>query len=259
MIRPKEMMIKNRIFFIPSVEVRKLKLCPADKRVTMSSKNILQEYCQKRRLAIPQYQSYRASAETEAPLFRSTVRFMDHEGHGSGPTKTAAEQEAAKAAWEQFSRESSARAPAQNHLCAIDPAIVQCGAPLAPSPLVAQQKYATIANIPDKQFQIIYLIDGDNCNVTNEQMFADQGSLFIYFIAKNCTKPFPVAHQMRYVNCCIFISDTVARDAADHLLSFSLGQMTVLWKDKKYIIVTRDHFGEVLARLVPHCQFVCAI
>jgi hypothetical protein len=223
----------------------------------MSSKNRLQEYCQRHHLANPEYLSECITSLREPPRFHSTVTFLEHTYEGYGPTRIGAEKDAAERACSDIPPEFPKYIPSmENNLCAIDSAIISV-TQYKTSGLT--QKYTSILDIPSHRYQTIYLIDGDNCHVENEGMFGTPTALFVYFIAKNTTKPFPSEHQQRFENCCTFISDSIGRDAADHLLTFTLGQMTAIWTDKKYIIVTHDHFGECLEKFVSGCRCICAI
>jgi hypothetical protein len=248
--------------------LKKLKL--SLQHTKMSSKNTLQEYFQKKRKQLPPpYDTQRISTVTEAPLFRSVINIDGCNYCGEGSTKVDAEKDAAQHALD-------GRVSVEGKSQFSDPAIVSIqrtresiGTFLAPVECVRAPKYASIREISIDNYQVIYLIDGDNCNVENEHVFKNKTCLFIYFIAKNNTKPFPFAHQEQYDNCCVFVADTVARDAVDHMISFFLGQMVILWstslaslsrpQDRQYFIVTRDHFGECLEKMAPNCHLVCSV
>lgn len=247
----------------------------------MSSKNILQEYCQKHHTANPEYATVCTTTPPALPVFQCTLKFRGVQYEGSGSTRINAEKDAAAKACvvlEQSVFPPIARsmidgplirpeqftcplppvppvAPPAANLVVLDPAIIafRSGA------RTLTQKFASILDIPSSAYQTIYLIDGDSCHVENESKFSEAGSLFVYFVAKNTTKPSPADHQHRFENCCIFISDSIGRDAADHLLTFTLGQMTAIWHGKKYIIATHDHFGECLEKFVPGCQCICSL
>lgn len=297
----------------------------------MSSKNILQEFCQKYRVPLPVYDAQRIGGTDHVPQFKCTVTINGRSYAATGSTKINAEKNAAQRVIDAHKYDprsilaraedpeiGNPKAPSQGTgqsatpLTQInDPAIIsfqRASSIPAAAPDISSfvepfgresknPKYATIRDIPIEHFEIVYLIDGDNCNVTNEDLFANEKALFIYFIAKNNTKPFPFAHQSRYRNCCVFIADTVARDAVDHMISFFLGQMTILWDPNarphlnaspsrrpnghpsripngrpnghhsarlcartiQYFIVTRDHFGECLEKFAPNCRLACLI
>lgn len=200
---------------------------------------MLQEYCHKLRIIVPTYNTNRISAITEMPLFESILTFQDETFRATGATKINAEKEVARLACEKFVK-------SQLHLS-------------MSAPLRLYQKYEHITSIFDEEYDKVYLIDGDNCHVTDETIFADPKKLFIYFVAKNTTKIILMKHQEQYENCCIFISNSIGQDAVDHLLSFTLGQMTMAWRHLDYFVVTRDHFGECLQAFVPNCKLLCTI
>jgi hypothetical protein len=223
----------------------------------MSTKNKLQEYCQKSKISFPSYDTKRIGGDDTypakpagreaSPMFESTVVFKNQTFKAIGHTKIEAEKLVASQICETLERDI----------------------------VVARlrQKYADIRDIPmdslinpastqgSQCYQTIYLIDGDNYTISEEEekVFEEPDSLFIYFVAKNNTRPQPIQQQHKHDNCCVFISDSVSRDAVDHFITFSLGKMSILWNEKKYYILTRDHFGECLQRFIPNCKFICSI
>lgn len=202
----------------------------------MNAKNTLQEFCQKNHLPIPTYVTNRISDIRSLPLFESVVIFNNVTYRSQGSNKVSAEKEVAQQVCQFL---STVNQPTQE--------FILC------------QKYPDLSKIPIDQYSQIYLIDGDNCHVTNENIFHDISCLYIYFVAQNTTKPQPLIHQQKYVNCCVFISRSIGRDAVDHLLTFSLGQMSIIWSNKVYYIVTRDHFGECLQTFMNSCHLICSI
>lgn len=201
----------------------------------MSAKNILQEFCQKNRLPIPVYFTNRISDIKSLPIFESIITFNNVTYRAQGSNKVAAEKEVAQQVCKFL---STASQPQEFILC---------------------QKYTDLTKIPIDQYSQIYLIDGDNCHVINENVFQHSTCLYIYFVAQNTTKPQPLTHQQKYANCCVFISESIGRDAVDHLLTFSLGQMSIIWSNKVYYVVTRDHFGECLKTFMKNCHLICSI
>lgn len=203
----------------------------------MSSKNIFQEYCQKHKIPLPIYDTKQIQ---QLPiLFESKVNFNGVEYSARGSSKVIAEKEVATLVCGNIYDNISILTDVEQQKLT--------------------QKYDNITDIPIENFQKIYLIDGDNYHVTNESVFQRTDSLYIYIVAKNNTKPQPIIQQQKYNNCCIFISESVNRDAVDHLITFNLGKMSVMWKNKEYYIVTRDHFGECLEKFMQSCHFICSI
>lgn len=200
----------------------------------MSTKNKLQEYCQKHQLDLPEYRTRRISQLTDLPLFESILVFQNVTYQGQGLNKIAAEKDVADKVCQ--------------HLIDNEVNMPQF-----------EVKYHSVRTLPIDKYQHIYLIDGDNCQVSNLNIFNQKSNFFIYFIAKNNTKVVPFIHQKDYINCCVMISESIGRDAVDHLLTFYLGQLTLLWADRDYYVVTRDHFGECLTKIAPNCQLVCSL
>jgi hypothetical protein len=198
----------------------------------MNSKNTLQEYCQKRKIPLPVYNTVICDGTPTVPIFESIVSFGNDMYRATGLTKIAAEKDVARM------------------ICESLPTITPC---------VSQPKYKSLRSVPIESYQRVYLIDGDNCHVTNNRHFDDMSSLFIYFIAKNNTHPYPFQHQAQHPNCCVFVSDSIGRDATDHMLTFYLGQMSVMWCGKTYFIVTKDHFAECLEKIMCDCQVLCSL
>lgn len=202
----------------------------------MSSKNTLQEYCQKHKLSLPNYVTPRISKITDQPLFESTITFNGITYKATGATKIMAEKDVAQLVC--------------NNMASLK---------LTETIPQLYQKYESLEKSPINKYKNIYLVDGDNCNIVNEKLFDDPNNFVIYFIAKNNTKPFPMTHQKTYENCCVFISDTINRDAVDHLITLYLGKMTILIPDKIFYVVTKDHFGECLEKFVKDCHLICNI
>ena len=58
-----------------------------------------------------------------------------------------------------------------------------------------------------------------------------------------------------------FISDSVGKDAADHLLTFNAGILhhMLLGHSMNYYVFTNDNFGQLLEKFMPNCKFICSI
>lgn len=180
----------------------------------MSYEIDLQEFCQKHQLPIPVYSTHQITLD---PIFESV---MCHDGviyRGQGSTKAMAEHVVAHNVCQNL----------KSH-----------GIP---------QRYPNLEAITIDSYRRVYLIDGDNYEVTNETLMTDTTSLFIYFITKHKTRLNPLAHQHRYVNCCVFVSDVM-----DPLLTKYLGQMAILWGNRplEYYVVTRDRVEKLMLRYI---------
>ena len=202
-----------------------------------NSKNKLQEYCQKNKLPLPAYDTVQTNEGKYPPIFESTLVFNKISYHSIGKSKVNVEKEIAQLVCDQL--ESLELEETTNTLV---------------------QKYSDIEHIPIENYNRIYLIDGDNCQIGDEACFNDLNSLYIYFVAMNSTRLICRKHQQKYDNCCIFISPTISKDSVDHFISYHLGKMSVLWgENKEYFIYTRDHFGECLEKFIPRCHLICSM
>lgn len=204
----------------------------------MSSKNTLQEFCQKSKLPMPEYNTVRKSLETEPPYFESVVIFNGHTYSGVGSTKIMAEKNVA----EKICHDTGIGTT-----------------PVETANMKMEQKFHSLTEINAEKYENVFLVDGDNTHVIDTKIFGDDKNLIIYFIAKNTTKQIPLIHQQQYANCCIFISESIERDAVDHFLTFNLGKISVMWKNKKYFVVTKDHFGGCLEKIVENCKLICSL
>jgi Double-stranded RNA binding motif len=134
----------------------------------MSSKNTLQEYCQKRKLPIPVYDTVQINNGENPPIFESSLIFDDIIYKAQGRTKVGAEKDVAKIVCEHLDVSDVSKPKHITYLT---------------------QKYENLFSIPIDKYNKIYLIDGDNCHITNEDVFECSDCLFIYFVAKNNTIP----------------------------------------------------------------------
>lgn len=103
----------------------------------------------------------------------------------------------------------------------------------------------------------IILLDTDNISLNHEQMETTYSTQILAFTAKNTTKTniFDLERLFPFVH--VFISDRVGRDAADFLLAFYAGKLSMLDLDKDIYILTRDHYGEHLETFLDRGKFVC--
>lgn len=201
----------------------------------MSSKNLLQEYCQKNNISLPIYKTDRSdkTGQDHNPTWKSNVIINKMSFSGIGSTKTKAELIAAQIAYEHITLKTIAKP------------IIE---------IVRKQKVKSLEDIDFGAFDKIILVDGENCNVNQ----IDDANVLI-FVAKNTTKNIVFELQSKYDNYYVFISDSVGKDAADHLLTFYAGQLHVLNKnpDAQYFVLTKDHYGEFLEKFMYNCKFIC--
>ena len=175
----------------------------------MSTKNQLQEYCQKNNTKLPVYETF-----PDHGLWGCELYFDGQYFHSADDTKKEAEKLAAGLALEYLSKKTS---------------------------IVNEQVY--FEGI-EKEYKTILLVDGENCNY---QCF--EGVLTLVFMAKNSTR--------KMNGGCKMISESVGKDAVDHMITFYAGKFSVVHPEGKYYILTRDHFGQYLEGLMSNCKFIC--
>lgn len=118
------------------------------------------------------------------------------------------------------------------------------------------QKVKHIWEINFSKYDSILLMDGDNVDISE----IEDNILILIFVAKNTTRH-KVFKLQNNENIYVFISDSVGKDAADHLLTFNAGILHHLLfdKDMNYYVFTKDHFGELLEKFMPNCKYICSI
>lgn len=207
----------------------------------MSNKNILQEYCQQTKIPLPRYESTNTSTK-ELIEWTTSVTFGNKIYSASARSKINAEQTVAGMIIKDI------KSITQN---IID----------TPISYAKKQKASDIYSIDLKQYETIILVDSENSELTDQQIDKYSDSLFLFFCAKNTTKLYCFTMQETKENAYVFISQSVGRDAADHLLSFTLGILTCIDKCNKYehsyFVYTKDHYGECLEKFGLSIKHIC--
>lgn len=208
-----------------------------------SYKNLLQEHFQKNKLQLPSYETIRIDEGTDnEPIWKSTVTLMNDKSYGGiSKTKTDAEMSAAKNAYEYLILNGSGIGTRQNTTSSV--------------PRLQKTKNLTDINI--NNYKRILLVDGENCDLEIERV--DSNILVLIFVSKNTTKNLVFRLQHNNPNCYVFISNSVGRDAADHLLTFYAGKLSVLYENIECYVLTKDHYGEFLEKFMNNCKFICSI
>lgn len=191
----------------------------------MSYKNSLQEALQALKIPLPAYITYRIDVGIDhEPTWKSCISVNGIEFTGIGNTKREAECKAAEDAMKQFQQKKE-------------------------YVLIEKESFY---NIDFNLYKGVFLVDGENHNFKTH--FPNTHAVLI-FVAKNTSKHI-VMELQEHNNVFVFISDAVGKDAADHLLTFYAGKLSIIIKhDFEYIIVTKDHFGEFLTTFLPNCKF----
>ena len=200
-------------------------------------KNIIQEYCQKNNLEFPKYYTNKiGTTENNQIIWKSIVSFENYpECDGIDITKKGAEIRAASLLYILINNKN----------------IIQ------DQNIGRKQKINDIKTINFELFNRIILVDGENCDLDIRELV--NTDLIIIFVAKNTTKNIVFQFQEKYANCYVFISDCVGKDAADHLLTFYAGILSVVNFHGKYYILTKDHYGEFLEKFMHDCKFICSL
>lgn len=196
-----------------------------------SYKNLLQEHFQKNGLDIPIYQTDRINGPDHEPVWLSKLQFNDKVYTADGYSKREAEANVAKKAYSDY-----------------------CPKPVQEVKIERKQKVDNMKDIDFGLYESILLVDGENCDLDK----VNSNMLVLFFAAKNTTKNKIFEYQMNHKNCYVFLSQSVGKDAADHLLTFYAGKMSMMTNKKTYVL-TKDHYGEFLEKFMDNCKFICSL
>lgn len=204
-----------------------------------SWKNILQEYCQKNELLSPAYTTHKiGTTENNQIIWQSILILNELKTDSIDTTKRGAESGAAALMYLLLKE-------TQEKSTNIDSSIGR------------KQKIDKIQDINFKLYDRIILVDGENCDFEMDQL--KETDLIIIFVAKNTTKNIVFKFQEKYKNAFVFISQCVGQDAADHLLTFTAGVLSVVNVEGKYWVLTKDHYGQSLEKFMKNCKFICSL
>jgi hypothetical protein len=193
-----------------------------------SYKNLLQEHFQQNKLALPVYTAKKVGDRWQASvILMNNQTFTD-----TANSKKEAELLAAKKACNNIVNKAQ---------------IIQ----------VSVLQKANLSDIDFSGYDIVLLIDGENFDLDINKV--TNNMLVLFFVSKNTTKKLVFQLQNSYSNCFVFISESVGRDAADHLLTFYAGKLSIVHHNKKYFVLTKDHYGEFLEKFMDNCKFVCSM
>jgi len=198
-------------------------------------KTLLHEYFQQNGLDAPDYVTKRMdNGMDHLPEWKATIKVGDKIFEGIDTSKKDAGSIAAQKAYEF---------------------LIDNKTEIIIKQLERKQKVDNLEDIDYSSYNEILLLDGENCNL-NE---VNNNMLVLIFAAKNTTKNNIFTLQQNYNNCYVFLSQSVGKDAADHLLTFYAGKLSILLKNNniKYYVLSKDHFGELLEKFMPNCKFIC--
>ena len=188
-----------------------------------------------------------AGGDDHDPIWTAQLVYLGQTFEGTSNTKTAAKKLAAISAYNCFQKTIITQTKNSN--------------------FDRKQKVNNIMDIDLNQYDKIILIDGENYNINLPEFtnFNSNIILFIFFAAKNTTKNIIFELQKNYSNCYVFLSHVVGPDAADHLLTFYAGKLSMLYNggipDNQIIfyILTKDHFGQYIQVFLPNSRFICSL
>lgn len=202
-------------------------------------KNLLQEHFQKSNSQLPSYTSIRIDDGIDnAPIWKSTVTFLNITFNGISTSKKDAESIAANHAYEYIINSKQININNQKSI-------------------PFNQKVKNINEIQVDKYKLVLLVDSENCDFDIKKLPSD--ILILIFVSKNTSKKIIFQFQNDYENCYVFISDSVGRDSADHLLTFYAGKLSILYGNLQYYVLTKDHYGECLEKFMSKCKFICSI
>lgn len=208
-----------------------------------SYKNILQEYCQKHGLDLPKYNTYKigmtdyGAIDKNITIWRSNVTVSDITTNGIDTIKKTAEHKAAIIMYCILNK--------------IDPNNINNNT------ISRTQKVDNIQDINLNPYERIFMIDGENCDFEIDKFL--ETDLILIFVAKNTTKNIVFDYQANYKHCYVFISEAVGKDAADHMLTFYAGILSVIDEYGVHYVLTKDHYGEFLEKFMKNCKFICSL
>lgn len=212
----------------------------------MSNKNILQEYCQQNKIKLPIYNTINTGTQFDIE-WTSAVTFNNKKYTAKSRSKIAAEQAVAHNIIKDM-RISDA------------PNLTLTNTPVTVT-TPRKQKVDSVHIIDLKNYKTIFLVDSENCELTDQDIDKYPNALFVFFCAKNTTKMYCFRMQESRSNAYVFISQSIGRDAADHLLSYILGIMVCIdtYKNTEhsYYVITKDHYGECLEKFNSNIRHIC--
>jgi len=200
----------------------------------MSYKTELNLLCQKKKIPLPQYNTIFVSGKSHCPLYKSTLIVEGKTFTEFGSNKKDIENKIAYDVLKCFKNNAT--------LMIEQPKIRTC-------------KDLDIRNI---DFETMILIDGDNVDPPNIEYQKFDDTIFIIFLAKNSTRlSRSCTIETQNSNCYIIKTKSIAADVTDHLITYHLGMLQTVHENKKYVIVTKDHFGEVVTSFDSNIDHQC--
>jgi hypothetical protein len=252
-----------------------------DKSDKTSFKNLLQEWCMHQGFALPVYNTTIAGGTGHSPKFKCIVRVADREYilNDNGSRKEI-ELRCAQMALADLRGNPSARTtPVVRSSPRVSPTLstsVPTSAPPSRSISSSISNPALSSSLTGIQVPqtmppplslaprisvshsplipgIIVLVDLDNCDLPIS-LVQSNIAMFHIFVSKNSTKNFTQYRSMD--NCVVYLAPTTVKDASDTVMIYEARGLRERYVQAKFLIFTRDHFGETLSLLV-HGEYIC--
>lgn len=207
---------------------KRLQFSSSRRNWKMSSKNELQEYCQKRNIPTPKYVTKFVGGEPHAPLWQSTA-FIG--GQGTSFTflgkvfssKKKAELSAANKAMEYIDKIKI------KSIVSINPSDQHTE---KTSPIVS----AILVDVENATDSLKDLLQGPCITGVDIYLFFSTANPFIEKYTDVIQE-----HKLKMIEV-----PSKHRDAADVALTLAMGRFVERMKYKNYFIITRDHFADAL-------------
>jgi hypothetical protein len=201
------------------------------------------------------------------PTFQTTLDVFSKLYVGNGPSKKIAEMTAAELAWLDI--KPNILSNKAQIISSLVTGSMTLGSPLVTGsmtlgsplmlPLISHTEEDLI-NINFDLYTKIILVDGEN--VAIDEQFIEPHVLILIFAAKNTSRKNIKTLSKQYINCLLYLSESVGKDAADHLLTYYAGKLSMIMKFKNIThieniyVCTMDHYGEFLEKFMD-CKFIC--
>lgn len=189
------------------------------------AKNRLQEWAQRRGIALPTYETQK-SGPAHKPVFKSCCRVADSvfETCADHSSKKEAEKSAAKIALKELEEET----------------VNESHETMAPASL---------------SWVTIVIVDIDNVDVPIDLMRKHEAS-FMLFVARNGSKV--MTEYEKCENAMIFTTPCVGKDATDVYLTYETKGIRDMFPSADIAIFTKDHFAQTLAQ-ISNSTHICSI
>ncbi len=198
-------------------------------------KNKLQEWCHSHSVDFPTYESTSLSGHpSHSPVWVTKVNFMGNEYSAEGKNKKEAEKEAARKILAIVSLIEKKEEIKED--------------------IILQNNEEMLSEWMIGLKGDVFFVDVDNYNIDTKSIRDSEDKFFLLFGGK--TNRRKLISFSGLPNAKIFICDSLIKDGTDHLMTFYLGRVYQVKLQRKelesinFYILTRDHFGEAIARFV---------